>query len=48
MTPLTPVYTPPADPAMEEKRESFFKDTLPVYPDSEYLHHCVHATGYNT
>ncbi|KAL5269833.1 hypothetical protein ACHWQZ_G003335 [Mnemiopsis leidyi] len=39
------VYTPPADKDEEEKREVFFKETVPVYPDTEYLHHCVHATG---
>ena len=42
---MTPVYTPPADEKEDEKREIFFKHTIPVYPDSEFLHHCVHATG---
>ncbi|XP_063683962.1 uncharacterized protein LOC134818375 isoform X2 [Bolinopsis microptera] len=43
--PMTPVYTPPADEKEDDKREIFFKHTIPVYPDSEFLHHCVHATG---
>lgn len=43
----TAVYVPPADPKDEGERETFFKDTVPVYPDTEFLHHCVHATGGN-
>lgn len=42
---LTPVYTPPIELEDEKNREKFLKDTIPVYPDTEYLHHCVHFTG---
>ena len=44
--PLTrPVYTPPTDPVEEQRREHFFRETVPVYPDTEFLHHCVHKAG---
>eukprot|EP00116_Pleurobrachia_bachei_P013144 sb/3473406/ len=41
-----PLYTPAENPIEEERRERWFREMTTVYPDPEFLHHCVHRTGW--